>query len=357
MGLVRFPNADFWSGKKVFVTGHTGFKGGWLVLWLEQLGAIVTGYALAPDQNPSLCELAGVEATMRSVRGDIRDSASLVGAMEAAAPEIVFHLAAQPLVRRSYVEPALTFETNVVGTVNVLEAVRATPTVTTVVAITTDKVYENKEWLWAYRENDRLGGYDPYSASKACSELVISSWRRSYFSGSREIAVSSARAGNVIGGGDWSEDRLVPDCIKAFEKRQKVVIRNPHATRPWQHVLEPVGGYLLLAEKMAEDRNAHSTAWNFGPDPADVKPVGWIVDRLVSEWGGEASWSIEGEGQPHEASLLAVDATLARARLGWSPRLSLPEALQRTVKWYRRLADGVPARDLVVDDIHYYQSD
>lgn len=357
MGLVRLPNADFWSGRKVFVTGHTGFKGGWLALWLEQLGAVVTGYALAPDQKPSLCELAGVEATVRSVRGDIRDSASLAGAMKAAAPEVVFHLAAQPLVRRSYVEPALTFETNVVGTVNVLEAVRATPTVTTVVAITTDKVYENKEWVWAYRENDRLGGYDPYSASKACSELVISSWRQSFFTGSREIAVSSARAGNVIGGGDWSENRLVPDCIKAFEKQQQVVIRNPHATRPWQHVLEPLGGYLLLAEKMAEERNAYSTAWNFGPDLADVKPVGWIVDRLVSEWGGEASWSLEGKGQPHEASLLAVDATLARARLGWSPRFSLPEALERTVKWYRRLAGGAAARDLVVDDIHYYQSE
>lgn len=356
MESVRLPNADFWRDKKVFVTGHTGFKGGWLALWLEQLGAVVTGYALAPDQHPNLCELAGVEATMRSVRGDIRDRATLVGAVKAAAPEVVFHLAAQPLVRRSYVEPTLTFETNVLGTVNILEAVRATPTVTTVVAITTDKVYENKEWVWAYRESDRLGGYDPYSSSKVCSELVISSWRQSFFAGSRAIAVSSARAGNVIGGGDWSEDRLIPDCIKAFQKLQKVVIRNPHATRPWQHVLEPLGGYLLLAEKMAEDRIAYSTAWNFGPELADVKPVGWIVDRLVSEWGGEASWSLEDEGQPHEASLLAVDATFARARLGWSPRFSLPEALERTVNWYRRLADGVPARDLVVDDILCYQS-
>ncbi|MEK7994901.1 MAG: CDP-glucose 4,6-dehydratase [Planctomycetota bacterium] len=348
------PDPGYWKDKNVFVTGHTGFKGGWLSLWLKQLGASVTGFSLPPDQSPSLCELACVEEKVHSIRGDIRDRRTLVAAMKAAAPQVVFHLAAQPLVQRSYLEPALTFETNVIGTVNVLEAVRASATVGVVVSITTDKVYENKEWVWAYRETDQLGGYDPYSSSKACSELVVSSWRQSFFSEAQGVGVASARAGNVIGGGDWSENRLVPDCIRAFEKGSKVLVRNPLATRPWQHVLEPLCGYLLLAERLSEDRRTYSRAWNFGPDLTDVKPVSWIVDRMVSEWGAGASWSLEGSDHPHEASLLAVDATLARSRLQWNPRLPLREALERTVKWYRQQAAGMSASDLIVDDINYY---
>ncbi|SKA36291.1 CDP-glucose 4,6-dehydratase [Enhydrobacter aerosaccus] len=359
MAKVGLPSPDFWRGRRVFITGHTGFKGGWLSLWLEQLGAHVTGYALPPDHMPSLCELADVESAVQSVRGDICDAVALASAMEAACPQVIFHLAAQPLVQRSYAEPKLTFETNVIGTLNVLEAVRNCPTVDVVVSVTTDKVYENKEWVWAYRETDMLGGYDPYSSSKACAELVVAAWRRSYFSSqqnSQGVAIASVRAGNVFGGGDWSENRLVPDCIRAFQKGSKVLIRNPHATRPWQHILEPLCGYLLLAECMTSDRDAYATAWNFGPDLSGVKPVNWIVDRMVSEWGDGASWSLEGNEHPHEASLLAVDATLARSRLGWSPKLPLSEAIGRTVSWYRKQAEGHSAKELVISDIRHYES-
>ena len=346
--LGALPQPHLWAGHSVFLTGHTGFKGSWLMVWLKELGADVTGYSLPPDPN-SLGERLGHGG---AGLGDIRDAGALKAAMQAASPRIVFHLAAQALVRRSYVDPLETFATNVMGTAHVLDAVRATPSVQAVVVITTDKCYENREWPWPYRETDALGGRDPYSASKAGSELVTACWRRSFLT-DKGVGVASARAGNVFGGGDWSTNRLVPDCVKAFIDGSTVRIRSPHATRPWQHVLDPLCGYLLLAERLLAGETVDE-AWNFGPGIDEVRPVSEVVSMLARYWGKGADWAIDGGIHPHEAALLSVDAAKARARLGWRPRLCLTEGLQITVQWYQKHHAGVAARSLVLENLEHY---
>lgn len=351
---------EFWKGKRVFLTGHTGFKGSWLSLWLQQLGAQVTGYALPPPTQPSLFELAQVERGMTSVIGDIRDPAKLNAAMREAQPDIVIHMAAQPLVRRSYVDPVETYSTNVMGTVHLLEAARQTPTVRAVVNVTTDKCYENKEWVWGYRENEPMGGHDPYSNSKGCAELVSAAYRNSFFhtgtSGQPAVALATARAGNVIGGGDWAADRLIPDIVAAFEKAQPVRIRNPHATRPWQHVLEPLRGYLTLAERLYSEGNAFAEAFNFGPHSDDAQPVEWIVRRMADTWGAGASWEVDAGQHPHEAHFLKLDISKAAQRLQWHPALRLDEALRLTVDWARGRLAGANLRELTCAQIQTYQA-
>lgn len=327
-------SSHFWRGKRVFLTGHTGFKGSWLSLWLQSMGAELHGLALAPPTTPSLFEVAGVASGMASTIGDIRDYETVRSAMAAFKPDVVIHMAAQPLVRLSYSEPVATYATNVMGTVHVLEAARHVGTVRAVVNVTTDKCYENKEWVWGYREDEPMGGHDPYSNSKGCSELVTSAYRRSFFQASA-IALASARAGNVIGGGDWALDRLVPDTLKAFEKQQPVVIRNPHATRPWQHVLEPLSGYLVLAENLYSERGQEfAEGWNFGPHDDDARPVQWIVEHLVKSWGNGASWQVDGGEHPHEANYLKLDISKAKARMGWTPSWQLGTALEKITAWH-----------------------
>ncbi len=330
-------NCGFWKAKKVFVTGHTGFKGSWLCLWLHALGAEVTGYALEPPTDPNLFGLARVDELVRSVIGDVRDLERLQREMTVAAPEIVIHMAAQPLVRDSYRIPVETYATNVMGTVHLLEAVRGCPFVRAVVNVTTDKVYENREWVWGYRENEPFGGYDPYSNSKGCAELVTAAYRSSYFNPRdyerHGVAVASARAGNVIGGGDWAGDRLIPDCIRALLAGETILIRNPHAIRPWQHVLEPLAGYLLLAERLFTDGPRYAEGWNFGPLDEDARPVEWLVRRLCEMWGGGARYRLDEGEHPHEAHYLKLDCSKARAELGWQPRWGLGQALERIAEW------------------------
>jgi CDP-glucose 4,6-dehydratase len=332
-------NSDFWSQKRVFLTGHTGFKGGWLSIWLQKLGAKVTGYALEPNTTPSLFETAQVEQGMNSIIGDIRDGQKLIDAIKNAKPDILFHMAAQPLVRYSYDNPVETYSTNVMGTVNLLEAVRQTSSIKAVVNVTTDKCYENKEWVWGYREDDPLGGHDPYSSSKACSELVTAAYRSSYFDPSQHaehgVALASVRAGNVIGGGDWSEDRLIPDILRSIEAGKPACIRSPLAIRPWQHGLDPLSGYLLLAEKLYAEGPAFAQAWNFGPNPADAIPVQSVADRLIKLWGNGASWSADPGQHPHEALSLKLDCSKARQYLGWIPINSLASGLNSVVEWHR----------------------
>ncbi|MCW3480612.1 CDP-glucose 4,6-dehydratase [Neisseriaceae bacterium JH1-16] len=339
------PNPAIWAGRRVLVTGHTGFKGGWLALWLHSLGAKVVGYALPPTGSPDLFTLAGVADTLSGQHlADLRDAECLTQALRQAEPEVVLHLAAQPLVRTSYRDPVDTFATNVMGTVNVLEAVRQCPSVKAVVVVTTDKCYENREWAWGYRENDPLGGHDPYSASKACTEIVAASYRRAFFQNGPLLA--TARAGNVIGGGDWSEDRLVPDAVRAVGKREPLVIRSPHATRPWQHVLEPLNGYLMLAERLLAGDASCAGAWNFGPDSSANLSVAKLLDGLQRYWP-ELNWCLDDNaGQaPHEANLLYLDSSLARQRLGWQPVWSLEETLEQTASWYQQvLAEPSMAR-------------
>jgi CDP-glucose 4,6-dehydratase len=346
-------DAGFWRGKRVFLTGHTGFKGSWLSLWLQQLGAELQGFALEPPSRPSLFEHARVIEGMASNIGDIRDFTALHAALQAFRPEIVIHMAAQPLVRLSYAQPVETYATNVMGTVHLLEAVRQTPSVRAVVVVTTDKCYENREWHWGYREDEPMGGHDPYSNSKGCAELVTSAYQRSFFQ-QGGVTVASARAGNVIGGGDWASDRLIPDILRAFERDEPVVIRNPASTRPWQHVLEPLSGYLVLAQHLAQRGAEFGQGWNFGPHDEDARPVHWIVEQLVARWGGSARWQLDGGAHPHEAHYLKLDISKARARLGWQPRWRLDEALARVVDWHRAWLAGQDVRALCLQQIEQY---
>lgn len=352
-GVVN-PSPEFWSGRRVLLTGHTGFKGAWLSAWLERLDAEAHAIALPSVTTPDL--FGGLRLSGRYGVQDIRDAAGVRAAFDAAQPEIILHLAAQALVHDSYREPVETFATNVMGTINVFEAARATPSVRAIVNVTSDKAYENVEQIWAYRETDRMGGSDPYSASKGCAELVANSWRRSFFSKEGRIALGSARAGNVIGGGDWSADRLIPDCVRAFEAGQPVPIRNPLATRPWQHVLEPLSGYLRLAEALIETPTEAAEGWNFGPADEDAAPVELVVNRVVDLWGDGAAWRLDDNSFPKEAMLLRVDATKARVRLGWRPRLSLDDALSWTVDWYKAAAGGADVHDLTLQQIEAYEA-
>jgi CDP-glucose 4,6-dehydratase len=345
--------ATFWHGKRVLVTGHTGFKGSWLTLWLTSMGAEVTGYALAPPTSPSMFSELGLGDGIESVLADVRDPAALRETLRSAEPEVVLHLAAQPLVRHSYADPVGTYATNVLGTVHLLEAVRACPGVRVVVNVTSDKSYENHEWEWGYRESDPMGGHDPYSSSKGCSELVTAAYRSSFFAGGIP-ALASARAGNVIGGGDWADDRLVPDVLRAFASGVKAEIRNPDAIRPWQHVLEPLSGYLVLAERLWHDGAAYTEGWNFGPHDADARPVSWIADALAKEWGGDAAWLTDDRDHPHEATYLKLDTSKARRRLDWRPRWSLGEALGRVVAWHRAWLAGDDVRELSLQQIDDY---
>ncbi|MBY0579325.1 MAG: CDP-glucose 4,6-dehydratase [Burkholderiales bacterium] len=350
---------DFWQGKKVLVTGHTGFKGSWLCLWLQSMGAEIVGYAMNPPTNPSLFEVAQVGKGMRSVIGDVRDLEHLQSVFSEQGPEIVFHLAAQPLVRHSYVDPVETYATNVMGSVHLLEAVRNTPGVRAVVMVTSDKCYENREWVWGYRENEPMGGYDPYSNSKGCSELVTAAYRQSFFSPStfndkHSTALATARAGNVIGGGDWARDRLIPDILRAIEKGESVVIRNPHAIRPWQHVLEPLSGYLLLAQRLYEEGCAFAEGWNFGPVDEDAKPVSWIVENMTQAWGNGASWVPDDGMHPHEAHYLKLDCSKARMKLDWHPRWNLAQTLGYITDWHRAYQGGGDMRELSLAQIECY---
>ncbi|MGV0954050.1 MAG: CDP-glucose 4,6-dehydratase [Fluviibacter sp.] len=343
----------FWHGKRVFLTGHTGFKGSWLSLWLQSMGAELHGYALNPPTNPALFDEAEVAKGMSSVIGDIRDYANLDAALKQSRAEIVIHMAAQPLVRLSYDQPVETYATNVMGTVHLLEAIRQVGGVRAVVNVTTDKCYENKEWVWGYREDEPMGGHDPYSNSKGCSELITGGYRRSFFQ-KTDTALASGRAGNVIGGGDWALDRLVPDILRAFERKEPVVIRNPYATRPWQHVLEPLSGYLTLAQRLYEEGQAYAEGWNFGPKEDDAKSVQWIVEALVNDWGAGASWHLDCGEHPHEANCLKLDISKAKARLGWGPRWGLAKALGEIIVWHQAWMAGENAQQLCLSQIEQF---
>lgn len=350
-------SAQFWKGKRVFVTGHTGFKGAWLCVWLKQLGADLTGYSL-PPHSPGVFEDCGVENGMRSLLGDIRDFEKLKTALIAAQPEIVFHLAAQALVRRSYKDPLETYSTNVMGTAHVLESIRQAGSVRAAVSVTTDKCYENNEWVWGYRECDPLGGRDPYSSSKAAAELVTAAYRESYFPADRyaehRTAIATARAGNVIGGGDWAEDRLIPDIIRAMLAGKPVYVRNPNAIRPWQHVLDPLGGYILLAERLFCEGAAFASAWNFGPSLEDARPVSWIVERIVSQWEDNAGWVTQPGNHPHEAKYLKLDCAKAIGELGWRSGWRLDQAIDALVEWYRAKQESKDMNELTIRQIDDY---
>ena len=349
---------SFWKGKKVFITGHTGFKGSWLSLWLQEMGAIVKGYALEAPTTPALFIEARVADGMHSEIGDIRDFLKLKESIATFKPEIVFHMAAQPLVRLSYDDPIETYSTNVMGTVHLLEAVKQVGGVKAVVNVTSDKCYENREWEWGYRENEPMGGFDPYSNSKGCAELVAASYRQSFFNADKYqvhgCALASARAGNVIGGGDWAADRLIPDILKAFEDNQPVEIRSPHAIRPWQHVLEPLSGYLTIAEHLFESGPAFAEAWNFGPNDDDAKPVQWIVDRLTTLWEDNASWYLSEGEHPHEAHYLKLDCSKAKMRLDWQPVWGLEETLNRIVDWHKAWLKSADIKAHTLSEIHEY---
>ena len=340
-----------WAGKRVLVTGHTGFKGGWLALWLHRMGAKVTGLALPPPTAPSLFAQARIDDIVNHVEGDIRDLDTVLRVVRECRPEVVFHLAAQPLVRYSYDHPVETYATNVMGTVHLLEACRLVEGVRALVCVTTDKCYDNPETARAFVESDPMGGHDPYSSSKGAAELAIAAYRRSYPGGAR---IASVRAGNVIGGGDWADDRLVPDIIRSLLAGQPPAIRNPGSVRPWQHVLEAIGGYLLIAQGLDAGRDDLATAWNFGPSDDDARPVEWIVERMLAAWGSNLGWTRPGGPQPHEAVLLRLDCSKARAELGWQPRLRLAEALTSLVEWHQAVAAGGDARAITLAQIDDY---
>lgn len=349
---------SFWKGKKVFLTGHTGFKGSWLSLWLQELGAIVKGYSLEAPTTPSLFIEACVEEGMESEIGDIRDYSNLKNSLKDFGPEIVIHMAAQPLVRLSYQDPIDTYSTNVMGTVNLLQAIREVGGVKTIVNVTSDKCYENKEWYWGYRENEPMGGFDPYSNSKGCAELVASSFRSSFFNNAEYekhgCALASVRAGNVIGGGDWADDRLIPDMLKAFSEEAAVEIRSPRAIRPWQHVLEPLSGYLEVAEKLYIEGPEYAEGWNFGPNDDDAKPVSWIVDKLVALWGDDASWFLSDGDHPHEAGYLKLDCSKAKSRLDWHPVWSLETTLEKIVNWQKNWLKGTSVKAFTLIEIKQF---
>jgi CDP-glucose 4,6-dehydratase len=356
-GVVQDPppsagvvDPDFWRERRVLLTGHTGFKGSWLALWLQALGARVTGFSSGVPTQPSLFELARVGEGMESIEGDVRDARALDDALAAARPEVVIHMAAQSLVRPSFAQPRETYEVNVMGTVNLLDAVRRDGTVRVVVNVTSDKCYENREWEWAYREHEPMGGHDPYSSSKGCAELVTDAFRRSFFSTEASTRLASARAGNVIGGGDWAEDRLIPDLMRAALDGRSVHVRSPESVRPWQHVLNPLCGYLVLAQALWEYPE-YAQAWNFGPVDEDARPVGWIVQRVSELWPGGLRWGADDGAHPHEARSLRLDSSLARARLGWCPLVALDVALQSTVSWYRRLGEDADMRVVTLEQI------
>jgi len=351
----RSGNVDpeFWRGRRVLVTGHTGFKGSWLSLWLQSLGAVVTGFSDGVPTQPSLYELARVGTEMESIVGDVRDAEALAAALTAGKPEVVIHMAAQPLVRRSFTEPRATYETNVMGTVNLLEAVRLGGGVRAVVNVTTDKCYENREWEWGYREDEPMGGHDPYSSSKGAAELVTSAYRRSFFSDPDGPRLASARAGNVIGGGDWGEDRLVPDLMRAALAGETAPVRNPNSIRPWQHVVNPLSGYLVLAQALWESPR-HAAGWNFGPADEEARPVGWVIERLASLWPERVRWAVDEGPHPHEANYLKLDSSRARSRLGWRPLVGLDLALEETTAWYRALEAGAEMREATLRQLELF---
>ena len=353
-------NRTFWKDKKVLVTGHTGFKGSWLSLWLQKLGAKVVGYALSPPTKPSLFEVAQVADGMTSITEDVRHLEYLQAVIADHRPEIIIHLAAQPLVRCSYEDPVETYSTNVMGTVNVLEAVRQSESIRVVVSITSDKCYENKEWLWGYRENDPVGGYDPYSSSKGCAELIISAYRDSFFPAEKyqhhRVAVASTRAGNVIGGGDWARDRLIPDFMTAIMEDRPAIIRSPSAVRPWMHVLEPLNGYLCLAEQLWAHGPKFAQAWNFGPNSEDTKTVLWLVEHLTRFWGEGARWKLDSVHHPHESRFLKLDCSKAQSLLGWLSKLRLSTALEWTVEWYRSYQQNKDMRALTEEQIIRFEN-
>ena len=347
-------NLDFWKDKRVFITGHTGFKGGWTVLWLKKLGATVKGYSLEPNTTPALFDIVSIAEGIESEFGDVRNLDALKKSVLTFSPDIVIHMAAQALVRDSYNDPVATYQINVLGTVNLLEAVRVCPSVKAVVNVTTDKCYENNEWVWGYREDEPMGGHDPYSSSKGCSELVTSAYRKSFFENSI-VSLGSARAGNVIGGGDWSKDRLIPDSLMAFEKKETVVIRNPLAIRPWQHVLEPISGYLTLAEKLYVSGKSFAEGWNFGPRDEDAKSVGEVLDYLVENWPTKVSWIYSDTEQPHEAQLLKLDISKASARLKWEPKWDLSKTLNSIIEWHEAFILGADMNEFTLNQITNYE--
>ena len=352
-------NKSFWSGKRVLITGHTGFKGSWLSLWLQSLGAELAGYSLPPLTNPSLFNIAKVDSYMASFIGDIRNLDGLQSVFKKTNPEIVIHMAAQPLVRYSYQNPVETYEVNVMGTVNLLEAVRNSDYVKSVVVVTTDKCYENREWVWGYRESDSMGGYDPYSNSKGCAELVCSAYRSSFFNPNEYnkncVALATARAGNVIGGGDWAQDRLIPDLLYSFGIGKEAFIRYPNSVRPWQHVMEPLLGYLCLAEKLFSQGADFAEAWNFGPNSEDCRSVGWVADRLSEIWGGGAKWRTNSGVHPHEAQYLKLEISKARSKLGWKPQLRLEDGLSLVIEWEQNRLAGANMRELTLAQLMAYQ--
>ena len=349
-------NESFWKNKKILITGHTGFKGSWLTIWLKKLGADITGFSKSVPTNPSLFETVNIEKDIKSVVGDIQNYELLKETISKCEPEIIFHMAAQSLVIKSYSNPIETFSTNVMGTVNLLYAVKETKKAKIVINITSDKCYENNESLEGYSEEDPMGGHDPYSSSKGCAELITKSFRKSFFSSDHEnnIGLASVRAGNVIGGGDWAENRLIPDIIRAIKNKENVKIRNPNALRPWQHVLDPLNGYISLAEKLWDDQKKHSEGWNFGPEKNEVKPVSWIIEEFNELWKNKINWVV-GNNELHEANNLILNCQKAKSRLGWNSKINTETALKMTIEWYTKYFDGKNMREVTEEQIIEFQ--